>query len=140
MRLDPQLPWDELLHRCMQSWRDTARQRAKWHRGAEPCDRCTYDPYLKCADADEWPHWKRHSLADLMIELRNVLIDEYLDTQFCGDSLRSQLWGAHFVSVGAMTASRIEALRLVDDFVAFVDIWIRDQLSNLGDWPHRVRA
>ena len=138
MQLDPTLPWDTLFARCLQSWRDSAARQAGCRFYSYPCERCPSDPYLIVACGHEWPHWQQHSLGDLMIELRYQLIDHHLDHRRDGVPLREHLWGWNRRSVSERPAEGVAAIADVDDFVQFVDLWLRFRLSDLGPWPMRV--
>lgn len=140
MRLDPALPWDELFRRCMQSWRDSAARSAARSRYDEACERCFDDPYLVFADAGAWPHWQQHTFADLMIDLRNALTHSYLDTAYAGLTLRDFNWRSGLLPERRIDPVRAEAMQLIDDYVNFIDIWIRHSIERLEDWPARVRT
>ncbi|QXT64198.1 hypothetical protein [Tessaracoccus palaemonis] len=55
MKLDPALPWDTLLNRVLQSWRDTSHRESRWpyYEGVPMCEGCASDRYVAIAMAHD---------------------------------------------------------------------------------------
>lgn len=147
MKIDPTLPWDVLFNRAMQSWKDSAfhQSRRPWFQDDSICEECRRDQYVALAmqydDGREgdWPHWMLHILHDLIYELRTDLLIHLIERPHADGTVGDYFRGSGLIPKQRRSVPIRQAVQIVGDHGAVVDLWLRDRLNNLGDWPDRVR-
>lgn len=146
MNIDPTLPWDTLLNRVLQSWKDSAwhQSQREWFYDEHRCEECDRDYYAAFAEAANatagvwWPHWMFHNLHGLIIALRNELLLGLFEQPLANATVADYYRGSGLIPKAQQDAATREAIRLVADHNALFDLWLRERLSNLGAWPERV--
>jgi hypothetical protein len=147
MRLDPSLPWDVLFDRVLQSWKDSAygQSRSPFLVDDVICDACFWDRYVSLGMAcdeftdHEWPHWMRHTLRDLLIELRCVLFDHLVARPYAGETVGDYYRGSGHIPKSRQGREVRGANEIVNDHGTVVDLWLKQRMATLGRWPERVR-
>lgn len=148
MKFDPSLPWDTLLDRALQSWRDRASMLARdsfYKPDDVICDACRQDRYLELAilhderASDGWPEWMRHELRENLIEIRHALSDTIF-FQPLGDGTVAEYYrGSGLIPASRRSALMQQAVYLIEDHGKVIDLWLRERMTTLGEWPTRVR-
>lgn len=147
MKIDPTLPWDVLFKRAMQSWKDSAydQSRKLWFQDDTICEECRRDQYIALAMQhdrgcdSEWPHWMVHILHDLIYELRTDLLIHLIERPHADATVGDYFRGSGLIPKRQQSVSVRQAVQIVSDHGAVVDLWLRDRLANLDPWPDRVR-
>lgn len=147
LNLDPSLPWDTLLNRILQSWRDSAPRISMRPRYYEPlvCDRCRTEKYINLAInsdpgiKEEWPHWMQHSLREELDDLRSTLLFGEFERPLGNETVGHYYRGSALIPYYSRSAEVEFAIEIVEDFAVLYNLWLSDRLANIHPWPQRVR-
>ena len=149
MKLHTAHSWEEMFHRIMQSWADTAT----WIGQDDPqsanepdhCfdDSCARDDLLKLAMAADqtvphWSHWMAHELSYLLLQLKLAIQDQARNRPHRGRTVAHYFIGSGNVAPWDRSQGMKEAVEIMDLNTQTFYLWIQDRLLDLGDWPRKV--
>lgn len=146
MKLRTTENWNEMLLRVLQSWADTAILFAPLEDEEDRCYReqaCTRDTLVHAAEAadqtvDEWPHWMRCELSNLLLDLKLAIQDQARKRPHYSATVERYFIGSGNIHSRDRTPEVAEAIAIMDLNTKLFYIWIQNELMDLGKWPRKV--
>ncbi len=81
-----------------------------------------------------------HILHDLIYELRTDLLLHLIERPHADGTVGDYFRGSGLIPKQLRSVPVCQAVQIVSDHGAVVDLWMKERLTNLGDWPERVRS